>query len=205
MSGCGKGRNGESLQLSLDFGPMWPTPEPAPAPDTGPPCEIAPFPGTGDLCPEFRLVSPDDIQADPLQPRRNFSQKGLLELAASIARVGLIEPLVVEENARTGRPYIIIAGERRHRAMLLGRQRWPGNPHFKAARCLVYPPLPGEVRAAFQLEENSRRASLTPYEVAAGLYRARLAMTKNGGAPSWDDVLSVLGISPGKGIRKWLR
>nr|WP_243137295.1 ParB N-terminal domain-containing protein [Desulfofundulus thermobenzoicus] len=153
------------------------------------------------------MVSPDEIQADPRQPRRNFSREGLLELAASIARVGLIEPLVVEENAGSGKRYIVIAGERRHRAIMLGRELWPDNPHFREARCLVFPPLPDEIRAAFQLEENLKRSGLNPYEVASGLHRARLAMAGCGRrpAPAWDEVLTILGIFPGKETRKWLR
>lgn len=169
--------------------------------------DVLPLPGTEDLRPEFRLVSPDEIQADPRQPRRNFPREGLLDLAASIARVGLIEPLVVEENRGPGKRYVIIAGERRHRAIMLGRELWPDNPHFREVRCLVYPPLPGEVRAAFQLEENLKRSGLSPYEVAAGLHRARLAMAGGGRrpAPAWDEVLAALGVSPGKETRKWLR
>lgn len=199
---------GDAVQLSLDFGVPTPLSGPeraGPTPEV--PGDVLPLPGTEDLYPEFRLVSPDDIQADPHQPRRNFPREGLLDLAASIARVGLIEPLVVEENKGSGKKYVIIAGERRHRAIMLGRELWPDNPHFREVRCLVYPPLPSGVRAAFQLEENLKRSGLSPYEVAAGLYRARLAMAGGGRrpAPAWDEVLAALGISPGKETRKWLR
>lgn len=174
--------------------------------EKSPPVRCEPLPGTENLQPEFKLVAPDEIQADPLQPRRNFPREGLLELAASISRVGLIEPLVVEASAGPGKPYVIIAGERRHRAFLLGRQRWPDNPHFQKVRCLVYPSLPAEVRAALQLEENSRRAPLTAYEIAAGLHRARVALAKNQKQPpEWEDVLELMGLLPGKELQKWLR
>ncbi|NHM27999.1 ParB N-terminal domain-containing protein [Desulfofundulus sp. TPOSR] len=196
------------IQLSLDFG----IPAPLSGPErAGPTPEVSgdvlPLPGTEDLYPEFRLVSPDEIQADPHQTRRNFPREGLLDLAASIARVGLIEPLVVEENRGPGKRYVIIAGERRHRAIMLGRELWPDNPHFREVRCLVYPPLPGEVRAAFQLEENLKRSGLSPYEIAAGLHQVKLCMAKSRkrSSPAWDEVLAALGISPGKETRKWLR
>ncbi|WP_027719500.1 ParB/RepB/Spo0J family partition protein [Desulfovirgula thermocuniculi] len=187
------------LQPSL-FGelPGWDQPR---EPEPGAPATPLPLPGTEGLRPEFRLVDPDEIQADPFQPRRSFPRGELLGLAASIGRVGLIEPLVVEENPGPGKKYVVVAGERRHRAFLLGRSLWPDNPHFREVRCLVYPPLPAGVRAAFQLEENLRRAGLDPYEVAAGLYRARQALRR----PAWEDVLALLGISPGKGVMKWLR
>ncbi|WP_205664681.1 ParB/RepB/Spo0J family partition protein [Ammonifex thiophilus] len=175
-------------------------------PGTG---NVAPLPGTAGLEPEYRLLNPEDIQADPGQPRRSFDQRGLLELAASIARVGLIEPLIVEErDAGRGLPYTLVAGERRHRAMLLGRRLWPGNPHFAAARCLVYPPLPPAVRAALRLEENARRRGLDPYEVAAGLAAFRLGMAASagpGGPPPWERVLEMLGFGGRKEVLRWLR
>lgn len=169
-----------------------------------------PLPGTASLSPAYRLLDPDVIQADPDQPRRYFDQQALLELAASIARVGLIEPLVVEErDAGRGLPYTLIAGERRHRAMLLGRRLWPENPHFTAARCLVYPLLPPHVRIAFQLEENTKRSSLEAYEVAAGLYilRARvMAAEDSGSVPDWDRISAMVGLNGmRKKVARWLR
>ena len=52
---------------------------------------------------------------DPLktQPRQNFDQEKLLELAESVKQHGILQPLILK--AKNGR-YSIIAGERRYRA-----------------------------------------------------------------------------------------
>lgn len=55
----------------------------------------------------------DCIEANPNQPRRQFDEEGLRELAASIAQVGLIQPLIVRRIAGS---FELIAGERRLRA-----------------------------------------------------------------------------------------
>lgn len=60
-----------------------------------------------------------DIQANRGQPRKHFDEEALSELAASIRENGLIQPIIVRKNEDGG--YVIIAGERRYRAVeLLG-------------------------------------------------------------------------------------
>lgn len=54
-----------------------------------------------------------NIQPNPDQPRRHFPEEALAELAASIAKHGIIQPIVVRPHAGG---YQIIAGERRWRA-----------------------------------------------------------------------------------------
>ena len=56
-----------------------------------------------------------DIEPNPDQPRREFDQAALEELAASIAANGIIQPIVVRSAGMNGY-YQIIAGERRWRA-----------------------------------------------------------------------------------------
>src|ERR1039458_4307583 len=56
----------------------------------------------------------DQLQANPNQPRRHFDETTLAELAASIKRHGIIQPLVVTP-VKNGK-YNLIAGERRWRA-----------------------------------------------------------------------------------------
>ncbi len=56
----------------------------------------------------------DDITANSLQPRRDFDDQALEELAASIRVHGLIQPLIVRKNATRG--FELVAGERRLRA-----------------------------------------------------------------------------------------
>ena len=54
------------------------------------------------------------ISANPDQPRRTFDEESLEELAASIAQIGIIQPLSLRKTGPES--YQIIAGERRFRA-----------------------------------------------------------------------------------------
>ncbi len=60
------------------------------------------------------VCSVEDIFPNPYQPRREFTQKNLEELAASIKESGIIQPLIVRKNAEN--KFQLIAGERRLRA-----------------------------------------------------------------------------------------
>ena len=61
-----------------------------------------------------RVIDLQKIDPSPYQVRRHFDEDTLKELAASIQREGLIEPIVVRpKNDR----YELIAGERRFRAV----------------------------------------------------------------------------------------
>ena len=59
------------------------------------------------------LCAPEDIQVNPFQPRRDFDETAIEELANSIKANGVIQPLVVR---KTDNGYQLIAGERRLRA-----------------------------------------------------------------------------------------
>ncbi len=63
---------------------------------------------------KHRLIDIKKIDPSRFQVRKFFEVDALKELAASILREGLIEPIVVR---RKGRHYEIIAGERRFRAV----------------------------------------------------------------------------------------
>lgn len=67
-----------------------------------------------DRIPGIAMAIIDDIQVNQYQPRRDFDEKALEELAASIRANGIIQPLVVRKN-EAGK-YELIAGERRMRA-----------------------------------------------------------------------------------------
>ncbi|MBE7075458.1 MAG: ParB/RepB/Spo0J family partition protein [Clostridiales bacterium] len=56
----------------------------------------------------------DKIRPNPNQPRKNFDQEALKELAASIKIHGIVQPIVL--NKQSDGSYLIIAGERRWRA-----------------------------------------------------------------------------------------
>lgn len=59
------------------------------------------------------LISADDIVPNPYQPRREFDEEALRELADSIRAKGILQPVTVR---RAGAGYQIVAGERRWRA-----------------------------------------------------------------------------------------
>jgi ParB family chromosome partitioning protein len=65
---------------------------------------------------KYRLVPIDLISPNPLQPRQDFDDDSLLQLADSLERNGMIQPLVVKQSDSG---FTIIAGERRLRAAKL--------------------------------------------------------------------------------------
>ncbi|UCC12296.1 MAG: ParB/RepB/Spo0J family partition protein [candidate division WOR-3 bacterium] len=67
----------------------------------------------GDLAEGYRLVPIGDIKPNPHQPRAKIEDAEIQELIASIREKGVIEPLIVK---RTGKTYVLAAGERRLRA-----------------------------------------------------------------------------------------
>ncbi len=102
-------------------------------------------------------VAIDAIAPNPYQPRTSIEQSTLHQLAASIRTHGVIQPLVVTEEAERGR-YLLIAGERRWRAARLAGLR-------------VVPVVIKEATPRAMLElalvENVVRADLSPLEEAA--------------------------------------
>ena len=62
-------------------------------------------------------ISLDSISPNPEQPRTNFDDEALEELAASIRQLGIIQPLSLRKTGPDS--YQIIAGERRYRAALM--------------------------------------------------------------------------------------
>jgi ParB family chromosome partitioning protein len=70
------------------------------------------IPATG----ESRMVPIDRVRPSALNPRKNFNEAELEELASSIREKGLVQPLVVRPVDAAGTSYEIVAGERRWRA-----------------------------------------------------------------------------------------
>jgi ParB family chromosome partitioning protein len=64
---------------------------------------------------EQRMVSISEVKSSPLNPRKDFRDDELAELAESIRTKGLVQPIVVRPNGMAG-GYEIVAGERRWRA-----------------------------------------------------------------------------------------
>ena len=99
-------------------------------------------------------VNPKLIKINPLQPRKRFNQKALDELADSIKRYGIIQPLVVTEK---NGEYELIAGERRLRASLdIGLKKVP----------VVTRDAERQEKLELALVENLQREDLNPIETA---------------------------------------
>ena len=109
---------------------------------------------------EIRQIPLNAINPDPTQPRKKFDEEGLEELANSIRRNGLLQPITVKSN-RHGE-YTIIAGERRYRAHQI--------LDTETIECIVYN---GSNAKELQLIENINRKDLNPMEVV-NAYRAYL-------------------------------
>lgn len=102
----------------------------------------------------------NDITPNSEQPRKSFDEDALKELASSIERYGILQPLVV--TPASGGKYEIIAGERRYRA----------------AQIAGLKQIPAIVRSSKELEkleigliENVQRVDLSPLEQAISILR----------------------------------
>ena len=62
---------------------------------------------------QSNIISISDLSRNPYQPRQNFSEEKLEELANSIKKNGIIQPIAVRPNKAENGKYEIVAGERR--------------------------------------------------------------------------------------------
>src|SRR5215212_5126256 len=70
------------------------------------------------------------IDVDPEQPRKVFDQEAIEALAATMAREGQLQPILVRRHPKQRGRWIIVAGERRWRAAKhLGWSRLLGSVH----------------------------------------------------------------------------
>ncbi len=120
------------------------------------------------------LVDHGRIRPDPEQPRKTMDRAALLELAGSILEHGLLQPLVVREDApdqHGDNRYTIVAGGRRWAAIefILRGELGPLD-EVNQRRMRRVPVLldrsDGAVRRIRQLIENIQRQSLPPLEEA---------------------------------------
>ncbi len=63
-----------------------------------------------------RLLPIESLEPSPLQPRRDFGEEELAQLADSLRRHGVLQPLLVRPSRGAGGGFEIVAGERRWRA-----------------------------------------------------------------------------------------
>ncbi len=103
---------------------------------------------------ELRYIKIGDIVPNKDQPRREFEEGALEELAASIKEHGIVQPLVVTPH---GAKFMIVAGERRWRAA--GRINLEKLP-------VIVRTLTGQHKLEIALIENLQRTDLNPLEVA---------------------------------------
>ena len=104
---------------------------------------------------EFKIVQIKDIQKNPYQPRKEFSEEKIQELAHSIKENGLIQPIIVRKSPVLG--YEILAGERRYRASIAaGLSEVP----------VIVKQLSDQDMMLHSIIENLQRENLNPIEEA---------------------------------------
>lgn len=103
------------------------------------------------------LLNINDIEPNRDQPRKHFDEEALNELAQSIAKHGVIQPLLVRPMSDGG--YQLIAGERRWRASrIAGLSEVP----------VVVKEMTDQEAMELALIENLQREDLNPIEEAEG-------------------------------------
>jgi ParB family chromosome partitioning protein len=143
------GRGLGALLTSAAAAPKTAQPHPAAVPAPAP----APV---HDGLPGYREIPVHQVEPNPYQPRKEFSDEALAELVESIRAEGLLQPIVVRA---TGDKFQLIAGERRWRAFQkLGLKSIP-------ARIMTSSDASA---ATLAMIENLQRADLNPIEEAHG-------------------------------------
>lgn len=102
----------------------------------------------------------ESIEVNPFQPRTNFNEESLRELASSIRELGVIQPITVRKLAFN--KYQLVSGERR----------------FRASRLIGLTAIPAYIRIAndqesleMALVENIQRQDLDPIEISLSYQR----------------------------------
>ena len=111
---------------------------------------------------QSNTVSISDLTRNPYQPRQNFSEEKLDELANSIKKNGIIQPIAVRPNKIENGKYEIVAGERRW----IAAQR--AGLHEIPVRILD---LSDVESLEVAIVENIQRDDLNPIEEARGYKR----------------------------------
>lgn len=131
----------------------------------------------------IRQIAIEDLEPDPFQPRKQFRDEGIRELAASIEKHGLLQPLVVRprQGPHSEGKFWIVAGERRYRAAkLLGLAVLP---------CQIQP-YANTAAAVIALVENVHREDLSDIEKAEALIRIKTVTDKG-----WEEVADLVKLS----------
>ena len=103
---------------------------------------------------DVKEIPVNEIRANPYQPRKNFDQAALDELAESIKNYGVFQPIIVKKSIKG---YDLVAGERRLRASkLAGLETIPA----------IIKNFSDEMMREIALLENLQRENLTAIELA---------------------------------------
>ena len=105
------------------------------------------------------VIKIQDIEPNPYQPRRTFSEDTITELMQSIKTYGLLQPIIVR---RAGRSFQLVAGERR--VVACKKLGWD-------TITAIIKDLTDSAMAAIALIENLQRENLNFIEEAAGYAR----------------------------------
>ncbi len=106
-----------------------------------------------------RIINIERIQSDPDQPRKTWDNKKLNELAVSIKKHGVLQPIIVEYIEEEDY-FKIINGERRYRASKIA--------DLKELPCLIRN-IDQKIKLIHQLIENIQRQDLPPIEEAESI------------------------------------
>ena len=111
---------------------------------------------------QLKQIDVNLLKRGEYQPRRYINEQDLQELAASIEKHGIMQPIVIRPVDDEQHPYEIIAGERRWRAaQLAGLTQIPA----------IVRELNDQVAIALALIENIQRQDLNPIDQALALQR----------------------------------
>ena len=111
---------------------------------------------------QLKQIDVNLLKRGEYQPRRSINEQDLQELAASIEKHGIMQPIVIRPVDDERYPYEIIAGERRWRAaQLAGLTEVPA----------IVRNLNDQVAIALALIENIQRQDLNPIDQAMALQR----------------------------------
>lgn len=152
---------------------------------------------------KLHSIAFEDIFIDENRQRRELSVESIIELAGSIASVGVIHPIVVRLDSQDR--IVLVAGERRLRAMeyvwnfgqsvKCGEYDFP--PHH--APCTYLGEIEPIKAYEIELEENVRRKDITWQERTAAVARlAKLQEEITGEPPSPAKLAEEIGASPGE-------
>lgn len=107
---------------------------------------------------DILYIDVNKIDVNPNQPRRNFDEESLKELATSIKQYGVVQPILVKKTS--GDRYMIVAGERRYRASRM--------VNISTIPAIVRDYTDAEVKE-IALLENIQRQDLNPIETAKAM------------------------------------